>query len=63
MKVENTIDIYEVNGASTAIGEKPELKVKSHWNSRYLVVIEIDGQRYGVDAEELRKAIQNAKND
>lgn len=36
--------------------------VSEHWNRKQLVVIEIDGVKHTVVADELKRAIDNAQN-
>jgi hypothetical protein len=62
MKVENEIQIYEVNGYEIKTPPVPYLKIASHGIRDAFVVIEIDGQRYTVIASQLEKAIRNATN-
>lgn len=60
----NSIQIYETNGTDN-IGlesKMPKLTVSEHWNRRQLVVIEIDGVKHTVIADELKRAIDNAQN-
>lgn len=60
----NTIQIYETNGMEN-IGiesEMPKMRISEHWNRKELVVIEIDGTRHTVLANELQRAIDNAQN-
>ena len=63
MKVENTLDVYEVDDVEVKLGEtKPTIIVKSHWNRDALVVLEVDDEKYTVSARELTAAIENATN-
>lgn len=62
MKVENEINIYEVDGTEIAIGKSQQMKVKSHWVRNNFVILEIDGKSYTVTAADLERAIRNAGN-
>lgn len=60
----NTIRIYETNGLEN-IGiesEMPKMGISEHWNRKEFVVLEIDGVKYTVLADELKRAIDNAQN-
>ena len=61
MKVQNEIDIYEVDGQETRI-PVPKLVVNSHWNRDSLVVLESGDMKISVSAAQLRAAIANATN-
>ena len=60
----NSIQIYETNGTENKGLESkmPKLIVSEHWNRKQLVVIEIDGVKHTVVADELKRAIDNAQN-
>lgn len=70
MKVENTIQIYEVDGKD--ISQKvitadhpthsPTLQVESHWNLCRMVVLSFEGKSITVLAKDLQMAITNATN-
>ena len=61
MRVENYLDLYEINGEKVDDYPKPNLKLENHWNyNRDLVVIKVDGKSYTVGARELKSAIENA---
>lgn len=62
MKTESKIEIYEINGTESKPVERPVIIVRNHWNRRNFVVIEIDDKNYTVEAGELNRAIENAKN-
>jgi hypothetical protein len=61
LKTTTGITVYEVDGKD-ALPSLPDLKISSHWNWGESVVIETpDGKKYTVIAEELKRAIENAK--
>lgn len=62
MKTENKVEAYELNGTESPMMNRPVMIVKNHWNRRQLVVIEVDGKSYTVDAEEMKRAIDNSTN-
>ena len=41
---------------------QPQIRVHNHWNIDRLVELEVDGKRYTVCADELRRAIENCTN-
>ena len=41
---------------------KVDLKVHNHWNQSAFVVLEINGEKYTVDANDLKRAIENCMN-
>lgn len=62
MKVENKIDVLELNGEDFQFKpERPKLTIESHWSNR-LVHVKIGEIDAIVQAEELRAAVQNASN-
>lgn len=65
MKSMNWIKVYELDGSEVFIHQEhePMIVVKSHWNRKALVVLEIipNHHKYTVDADELIRAIQNAQ--
>lgn len=64
MKVDNTVQAYEIMGLSKRFGEVgTSLHVRSHWNVSDYVVLEFpEGQTITVLGSELEKAIRNARN-
>ena len=62
MKVENEVDIYEINGNEIHDLVPPKLKVGSHGIYRERVVLKIGRRRLTVIARELKAAIDNATN-
>ena len=60
----NSIQIYETNGTENKglEREKPKMHISEHWNKKALVVVEIDGVKHTVLADELKRAIDNAQN-
>jgi|GEM_PF-2062454 len=63
-KSENTLQVYETNGTENKglESKKPKLKVSEHWNRKEFVVIEVNGEKHTVIANELKRAIDNAQN-
>ena len=55
MRVTCEIDTY----SDTA---KPSIRIHSHWNQQNYVEIEIGGERYTVDGNELKTAVTNCMN-
>ena len=41
---------------------QPQIRVHNHWNYNSLVELEVDGKRYTVNADDLRRAIENCTN-
>ena len=64
IKVKQTIQAYEVNGEEVGVGKLGDIiiKVNSHWNRDYFVVLAIEGKEYTVSASDLTAAIKNAQN-
>jgi hypothetical protein len=63
IKVSNALTVYEVDGRDVPLGEKtPSINISAHWNRRALVVVEIDGKKYSVIAEDIEAAVRNATN-
>ena len=62
MKVINTIRVYEEDDEEIKIGTEKELQIVSHWNYKDFVVLEFEGKSITVNAEDLKKAIENATN-
>jgi len=61
MKVENEIHIYRINGEDTKVGEKINLKMRSVWNKKQFVELQIgDGIKIVVKDSDLIKAVQNS---
>jgi len=60
----NSIQIYETNGAKNQglESEMPKMHISEHWNRKQFVVVEIDGVKHTVMADELKRAIDNAQN-
>lgn len=60
----NSIEVYETNGTEEKglRSDRPKLKVSEHWNRREFVVVEIDGKKVTVLADELKRAVDNAQN-
>ncbi|MCP4262777.1 MAG: hypothetical protein GY774_35510 [Planctomycetes bacterium] len=62
IKVQSTLNCYEVQGEDAEMINPPQMTVKSHWNRKGLVIIEIQESNVTVDADDLIKAIRNAQN-
>lgn len=60
----NSIRVYETNGTENKglESQMPKMHVSEHWSRRAFVVIEIDGVKLTVLADELKRAIDNAQN-
>ena len=60
----NLIEIYETNGIEEKglRSDRPKLKVSEHWNIKNFVVLEIEGKKITVIADDLKRAIDNAQN-
>lgn len=60
----NGVRVYEVNGTEiTGIpDESKDIMIINHWNRRNLIVIEVNGEKYTVVADDLKRAIDNATN-
>lgn len=63
MEIETTIEVLEVNGQEREI-RKPHqsITVQNHWNRNEWVVLGIGRQKLTVSANDLERAIQNARN-
>lgn len=61
MSVINKVPVYEIDG-NDDIKDNPSIEVKSHWNYKNLIVLNIFGKEITVVAKDLEKAIQNATN-
>ena len=62
MEVINKINVYEIDGNDTDIKYETTIEIKSHWNFRDWVCLNIFGKEITVNAEDLKKAIDNAVN-
>jgi len=62
VKVQQTIEVYEVNGVDVPIGQKVELGIDSHWPLSQRIVLNIRGVKYTVIGRDLITAVQNAMN-
>lgn len=61
MDVINKIKVYEIDGDDN-IKYDTSIEVKSHWNYKNFIVLNIFGKEITVVAEDLEKAIQNSTN-
>lgn len=62
MEVINKINVYEIDGNDKNIEYGTTIEIKSHWNFRNLVCLNIFGKEITVDAEDLKRAVDNAIN-
>jgi endonuclease V-like protein UPF0215 family len=63
VEVVNRIYVYEIDDNESEAGKShPKVTISSHWNRQELVVIEIAGHTYTVNATDITKAIENATN-
>ena len=62
MEVINKINVYEIDGNDEDIKYGTTIEIKSHWNSRKLVCLNIFGKEITINAEDLKRAIDNAVN-
>ena len=60
--VSSKLTIYEINGEETKGLNLPTITVSSHWNVRDWVVIEVEGKKFTVVANDLKDAVDNATN-
>ena len=60
----NSIQIYETDatGNKALESKMPKMHISEHWNRKDFVVLEIDGVKHTVLADELKRAIDNAQN-
>ena len=61
MNVINIIKVYEIDG-DDGIKYDTSIEIKSHWNYKKFIVLNIFGKEITVVAEDLEKAIQNSTN-
>lgn len=63
-KIETRIRTYEIAGKEITGLHKDsdDLIVEAHWNQNRLVLLEFQGKQITVDADDLKRAIQNATN-
>ena len=57
----NEIKVYEVRGEDTG-NDDISISIVSHWNRREFIIIDTGNSAYTVDADDLRKAIENSQN-
>ena len=62
IKVENKINLYEVNGVEVNVVPEPTVIVSSHWNDHKMIVIDTGNNKITVKASDLLAAIANATN-
>ena len=61
IKVCSMITLVELDGKEMPVGG-PTVGIHSHWNRSQLIILEIDGKRFTVSADDLVAAIRNAQN-
>lgn len=61
MKVINEIVVKEKNHEILK-GNEVIIKIESHWDGDDKVIINVDGETFAVDTDELRAAVNNAAN-
>ena len=59
MSVTAVVKLSEKDGKEIPIGEDRRLILSSHWNRRDLVVMEIEGVKFAVPADELERGIRS----
>jgi len=59
MKIEIELTVYEENGTETVV-ERPDFRVKSHWNRDNMVVVCVGGHSYTLCGKDLREALERA---
>jgi hypothetical protein len=63
IKVESEVECYEVDGKEVEVGgDRPKIRVLSHWNRDELVTLKVGTKTYTVVGDHLERAIQNARN-
>ncbi len=62
IKVSNAVTVYEVDGTERNDVPPPTITVESHWNRNTLVVLQANGKRLTVSADDIMAAIRNATN-
>lgn len=60
IRVECTIQVFELGVNSQESAAQPSILVRNHWNRHDLVVLCVNGQEYTVKAEDLQVAVSNA---
>lgn len=61
IEVECVVECYEVDGKEVEIGgDRPKLRVLSHWNNDHMVILKIGTKTWTVVAEHLDAAVTNA---
>lgn len=62
IKSENRINVYELDDKDVSLREDVEIVIKNHWNQRHMVVLVVGGVEYTVEADALKKGIENSMN-
>lgn len=62
MSVINKIKVYEIDGDDKDVEYGTNIEIKSHWNYKDFIVLNIFGKEITVVAEDLERAIQNSIN-
>ena len=60
MKVKNEVDIIDLNGKQLSYGEDKALVVENVINNNELVSLEFEGTKIVVNADELKRAVENS---
>lgn len=62
MEMEAKLTVYEIDGTEKAGGADVKLAVKSHWNRKGFVLLQIGKTTYTVSASDLREATSRCSN-
>ena len=64
IKVQQTIEVYELDGKQETLSgmERSQIGIDSHWNRSAFIVLVINGHRYTVVGKDLQAAVENARN-
>lgn len=62
IKVENKIELYEIDGNKTKAVPAPTIIVHSHWNDNNMIILDTGNNKITVKASDLIAAIANATN-
>jgi hypothetical protein len=62
IKVENKVDLYEVNGTEVNVVPAPTVSICSHCINNKMIVIDMGNEKLTVKAADMLAAIANATN-